>query len=318
MPTIEIKLFDKPTDGWDGFDASTAHPANTSFFSRVHADSVTKPLFLEVHRDGRKIAQWLVFKKRGRIRFWNSILFSFCGPQIVAECGELADEIFTECFAFLRDNFKPAEIQALNYTLTRGIRESALRNCGFTQIDRFVYYLNDLSLSEDEQLAGFHASHRNDTRKAIREGYQYVPEIAVPDYFRLSEETYARSGSKGPSLGYLHRLKEMMAANSTALISGVLVNGKLNCGSVILYHGTNAYYMHGASITEKVRGATTFIQYENMKWLKGAGVKRYDLGGAQLSRADEKSLPIAAFKEKFGGQRMEGFGGIWNRRKSAQ
>ncbi|MDE3058746.1 MAG: peptidoglycan bridge formation glycyltransferase FemA/FemB family protein [Bacteroidota bacterium] len=294
---------------WNNFDRATAHPANTTFYGDMYKSFFSKPIFLEAWDNDIKISQWLLRKKRNALNPLEISVTSMCSPQISNTYSEDREKIFREYVNFIRNSLKPKKITVLNYALVRNLTESMLKISGFTHIERYGTYTNDIRQSDEEMIKLFHDSHRNDTRKALRDGYEYNPELSIKQYFELSRETYSRSGERGPYLSDIQNIHRHLVCNGLGLFSGVLVNGKLQAASIILYQGNIAYYLHGASATVKARGATTFIHYENMKYLRRSEINYYDFGGARLETDNEKAQTISSFKAKFGGTLAEHHGG---------
>ena len=99
-------------------------------------------------------------------------LSSHCGPQVIEKQTGRYDEMFASYIEFIESSFRPTNITVLSYALTRGITETALRRGGFHRVEKFCAYVNPL-VEDNEILQQFHASHRNDTRRAIRLGYTF-------------------------------------------------------------------------------------------------------------------------------------------------
>ena len=188
-------------------------------------------------------------------------------------------------------------------------RRTALARAGFQQIEEHPTYVNSIA-GDAEMLRAFHDSHRNDTRKALREELRYSDALTSAEYLRLSRVTYGRFGQAGPEPALVEGIERTLTAGGKALCSGVYAGGELVAASIVLHHGHNAFYLPGASSPAKPRGATTLIHFENMRRLRERGVRSYDFGGAlEGAEADDKARSIAAFKRRFGGARVVGYGG---------
>jgi hypothetical protein len=312
---INIKLANPYKESmihWDEFDPVSGHPANTSFYASFYRKLIYTPLFLEAFAGSLKIGQWLVCKKRVLRKPFSYHMVSQCGPQVMSDYQPHYDEIFSAFMDYLKRDYSIESINLINFALIRGITERALQKNGFSEIVKYTAFINNIEASENNLLC-FHKSHRNDTYKAIREGYSYVHNIGPEEYYNLSVETYGRSNLQGPGLDHLKKIYHNLVVKNKAIISGVYVNGHLNAGSVIIYHGFNSYYLHGASSTQKSRGATTFIHYENMKYLNNFGVNKYDFGGAKYEAETPKVHLLTDFKRRFGGQLIICYGGSYKR-----
>jgi hypothetical protein len=164
---------------WDEFDRSTGHPANITSYAHLYRKRLSSPLFLEARIENQKISQWLLCKRRMLRKLLRCYLFSQCGPQVKPSYSKYYDEIFSSYVEFLKRSFHPTNILVLNHALVRGITRTALEKSAFQYITECVPYISRLDASDEAILRSFHASHRNDTRKAIKESFQYDPEINV-------------------------------------------------------------------------------------------------------------------------------------------
>lgn len=313
MATFEIELagageFGGSPADWNSFAPHESNPANTVEYAEFYRTLGRLPLFLEARRRGEKVSQWLLCRqpRRPRPLAWLS---ADCGPQVADEAMAERDELFDAYVRFLRHRFWLRELSLLKYSLVRGVTQSAMRRSGFRQIETYGSYVTRLG-SDDALLSAFHDSHRRNTRKAIREGLRYAASLPVPDYLVLSRQTYEPYGQAGPTPELIDAVERTLARQGRALFSAVFAEDQLAAASIVLYHGRNAFYLHGASSPGKPRGATTYLHFENMRWLRDHGVEHYDFGGARLD-ADEKSRSIATFKERFGGRLITEFGGVY-------
>lgn len=310
---IKKNISISPND-WDSFGFPDTHPANTCAFSNMHKRLLFNPVFLEAYVEGVKVSQWLLFKQRKQFNpFKIYDIFTFCAPQIINKYKDIFEEVFVEYTNFIKNTFSPQTITILNYCLIRDISENVLIKASFSDIKKYCTYICTIYEDDEETLKQFHSSHRNDTRKAIKENYAYSLNISPQEYYKLSLETYSRSNKESMPLKYLIKLENTLVKDNKAIISGVYVNEILNSASIIIYYGNRSYYLHGASASVKSRGATTYNHYENMRYLKNKGITQYDFGGGLVeSDFDKKPNSIVTFKSKFGGIYSEMYGGILN------
>jgi len=293
---------------WNDFNRQTAHPANTTFFASLYSGVLSKPIFLEAYINNQKVSQWLFQEKRSKT--FRKIFSSNCGPQILPQFLSHSDDIFHQYIEFLKRE-SAANIYIHNYALVRGISQQALKISNFRNIYKFSYYLNSLSPQKDI-IDDFHSNHKTNTRKAIKDGCIYAKKINPLSYHQLSHAHYKRLKKNAPSLKTVLSICNTLVKNNKALLSGVYLNNQLNAASIVLFHGDNAYYLHGASSPIKHKGATAFLHYSNMKTLIEENVKNYDMGGAVISEEQkEKAFNITDFKRKFGGKYFEAYSGIY-------
>jgi hypothetical protein len=307
--TIVAKGRSRPR-AWGDFAPEVAHPANSAEYADFYENLGHTPVFLEARQGTEKAAQWLVCRRRRRFNPLAA-LFADSGPQVAPAALDRRDDAFVAFFECLRRSFHPQEFVLLKHALVRGVSEGALRRCGFRKIVELRSYVSPLR-SDDEMLAAFHASHRNDTRKALREGLRYTHELAAEEYNALAAEMKGATGYGGPEPTVVEAIERTLARPGRAFLSGVFAGDRLTAASVVLHAGAGAFYLYGASRQDKTRGATTYLHYENMRRLRDLGTLQYDFGGAGLAvETDPKALSIAAFKERFGGVRVVSFAGSY-------
>jgi lipid II:glycine glycyltransferase (peptidoglycan interpeptide bridge formation enzyme) len=83
---------------------------------------------------------------------------------------------------------------------------------------------------------------------------------------------------------------------------------------VLLTFGEEAYYLYGASATEKDNVyASYLVQFEMMNIARGAGATRYDMGGIPCDPQENHTLwGVYQFKKKFGGEQKR-FAGAYEK-----
>lgn len=297
---------------WDGFAPSRANPGNSTAYASLYRALGRTPIFLEATIGGVKASQWLVSRRPRRFLPFAS-LSADAAPEHAEAALSRADDVFVAYVAFLRRRFWLQDLSVHKLALVRGLSEAALSRAGFRERARYGSYVAQIG-GDEELLASFHSSHRNDTRKALREGYRYEEALPGGAYLPLSRETYERSGREGPEPALVAAIERLLVPAGEALVSGVFAGDVLEAASIVLYRGWSAFYLHGASSAGKPRGATTLIHYENMRRLRERGVRFYDFGGARIADdADPKARSLAAFKERFGGRWVDAHGGRYAR-----
>ena len=313
MDKLEVAIVAKGParpPAWADFAPGQAHPANTAEYADFYEALGHSPVFLEVRQGNEKVAQWLVCRRRRRFNPLAA-LYADSGPHVGPTALDRSDDVFVACFDRLRRSFHLREFVLLKHALVRGVSEAALRQSGFGKVVELRSYVSPVR-GDDEMLAAFHSSHRNDTRKALREGLRYTDELSAGEYNALAAQMSNTTGYGGTAPMVVEAIERALARSGRAFLSGVFTGGQLSAASVVLHAGPCAFYLHGASRRDKARGATTYLHYENMRRVRALGVSQYDFGGAGLAgETDPKALSIAAFKERFGGMPISGFGGSY-------
>lgn len=168
----------------------------------------------------------------------------------------------------------------------------------------------NLSRGEDELLASF----RQRARRAIRGGRREqltVTEGAfspknVDLMWKLYKETAKRAGLKIRSEEYFaHFWREYIERDQGRFFFVWEPNSKTPlAGLFVCFVGENALYKDGGSRRGTKAHFSHLLQWETMLYLKGRGVKNYDLGGTPPSdRLDDPTHRLASlstFKLSFG------------------
>lgn len=313
MGTLEAAIVARGRDrppGWADFAPGQAHPANTVEYADFYEALGHTPVFLEVLLGTKKVAQWLVCRRRRRFNPLAA-LFADCGPQVDPVALDRNDDVLVACVDRLRRSYHPREFMLLKHALLRGVSEAALRRSGFRRVVELRSYVSPVR-GDDEMLAAFHSSHRNDTRRALREGFRYTHELTAGEYNALAAHMKEATGYSGTEPWVVEAIEQTLARSGRAFVSGIFAGDQLSAASVVLHAGACAFYLYGASRRDKARGATTYLQYENMRHLRSLGVSQYDFGGTGLAGdTNPKARSIAAFKERFGGVLVSAFGGSY-------
>jgi len=166
----------------------------------------------------------------------------------------------------------------------------------------------DLSLSEDELLAGLRKKTRQSLHRAQDEGLRVVRAGAdrLPEFHQTLAGTMDRAGLPSRSLGFFRDLWTAYDATGRAMLllaetdAGEVLSGTLlvGCGPrlVALYGGTNE--------AGRRRNAKYLINWAGLTEAKAGGYRSYDLWG----------LPnegIAYFKAGWGGRQVD-YVGAWD------
>lgn len=172
----------------------------------------------------------------------------------------------------------------------------------------FGSHVLDLSMTEDELLAKMHSKHRNVVKRAEKSNVQVKCgglEL-LQDYLLMDEATWARSGRHSYGEKFFTDMFENMPENVIFYIA--YKDDAPQAGACYFYNSVMCYYMFGASIDKPETGATNFMHWQAMKDLKKKGVKRYSFVGCRINEdEDSKYHTIQRFKERFGGDLIQGY-----------
>jgi lipid II:glycine glycyltransferase (peptidoglycan interpeptide bridge formation enzyme) len=168
-------------------------------------------------------------------------------------------------------------------------------------------YVIDLNQPEEALLANFNSSHRRKVRLAIKAGVRIRNGLGdLETVYRLVRDTFKRS-----SLGFMgydafQRMVFDLRENVKVLVAEH--QGIIQGCAVIPYSEHSAYYVYGGSIPEPETGAMNLLHWEAIRLFRGLGVKRYDFVGVRINpEAGSKQAGLKMFKERFGGQLVQGY-----------
>ncbi len=165
----------------------------------------------------------------------------------------------------------------------------------------------DLSGSLDEIMAGLNQKGRHAIHRAERDG---VTTEAVPFNDENAQTMYAllRATAEGKfntrSYDYYHAFWQNLVDTGRGQLFFAHFEGKIVAGAFCSYLGHKGTYKDGASIRERTAyGASHFLQWEIVKWMKDHGVTSYDLCGTppsdQILDESHPHYGLGRFKTSF-------------------
>jgi lipid II:glycine glycyltransferase (peptidoglycan interpeptide bridge formation enzyme) len=304
-----LRLKDLDKEQWNKMAIECSNLCQTCEWAIVNKGVSKSPYFLAAEDAGALVGGWLVFNDSLKgipgflAREINIPSEPICASD--AEKGLIVDALWE---SLLR--LHPSYIVWLNKALCKWEARGFLENTGFDEIVKYGSYVVDLTQAEDGLWKNLHGKHRNNIRKAQKEGVKFEESEDVRNYFLMSEQTYARSEKKGPSLSFLKKLFEVLNPRGMCRMFFAEHEGRLAAGAVIVQCGERATYLFGATRDRATPGASNLLHWEIMMKLKSEKLKIYDLGGVALdSVGNEKAEGIAKFKERFGGDLKVFWGG---------
>lgn len=172
----------------------------------------------------------------------------------------------------------------------------------------FGSHVIDLNLDIDELWKNVHSKHRNSIRRAEKSGVVVKAggRELLDDYIKMDEETWKRSNKSSYGSQFFENIIDGLKENAIIFIA--YKEGEPQAGACYFVNKEMCYYMYGASIDHPETGATNFMHWEVVKYLKEIGVKKYSFVGCRIGE-DENSKyhNIQRFKERFGGLLVQGY-----------
>ncbi len=142
--------------------------------------------------------------------------------------------------------------------------------------------LVDISLPEDEILAGMKQKTRYNIRLAARKGVKTAFSDDVDRFYQLMQVTGERETFGVHSAAYYRRAFELFAPQDQCRLISAEFDGKWLAALMIFALGDTAWYFYGASSNEHRNLMAPYAaQWAAIRWAKSKGCTRYDLWGVR-------------------------------------
>ena len=166
-----------------------------------------------------------------------------------------------------------------------------------------------LESDEDELLARMKSKTRYNIRLAVRKGVSVRSgsESDFDDLYAMYNETSTRDGFViRPRAYYLDAWGTPLRAGRAKIFLAE-VQGRAAAALILFHFGPTAWYFYGMSRSAHRESMPThLLQWEAIRWAKGAGLRTYDFWGAP-DRADPDDPMFGVYRFK------AGFGASWVR-----
>lgn len=168
-------------------------------------------------------------------------------------------------------------------------------------------YIIDLCQPEETLWKNLHSKHRNVIRNSINKGVEIQSGLEYMDIaYDLIRNTLKRSGLS--SMDYEAFKRYVISLNDNVKIFVAYYLGEIQGCAVIPFSSHSAYYVYGGSIPKPLTGAMNLLHWEAIRQFRELGIKRYDFVGVRISpKKGSKQERLMMFKERFGGQLVQGF-----------
>lgn len=173
----------------------------------------------------------------------------------------------------------------------------------------FGSHVINLSLSEEDLWKNVHSKHRNVIKKAEKDGVIIEcgrSQKLVEDYHNIDIDTWNRSNKDAAAVNHWKKLMETMGENCQIYIA--YLDGEPQSGAFFYYNKQMCYYMYGANKNNPHIGSGNLLQWKAILDMKERGVKKYSFVGCRIHEdEDSKYHGIQRFKERFGGELVQGY-----------
>ena len=215
----------------------------------------------------------------------------------------MVNELF--CYAILK-KFRRLVLRSYDYTMTYRIKNNTLKIT-----DRYEYIINLLQSSEEIQ-NNFNRLLLRKVKLAIKSKAEFLEGDSMKmldNLISLLEETKKTRLSKGYSkysyfyIPYLDKivLKKIISNKITSLYY-VKVNDEINCITMVLTYGKNAYaLLIGSNSSAYSMGIPYYIMYCLIKEFKEKQFNYFNLGGIPT---DKSGKGLILFKKSLGTQEV--------------
>lgn len=244
---------------------------------------------------------WVVFVNK-KLIFVNALLPTEPVKIRDGKNGDLK-KFLNEASRIMKEKLK---LHWIGPVQNQAIFESKPDECVAIPFGNFVV---DLSLDEEQLWNNVHSKHRNVIRKAEKDGLTLRSGNTIDmidEYLVMDALTWARSNKKSYTKDAVLELIQNCRENITIYI--VDKSGVNQGGAIFFYNKVMSYYLYGASIDKPSPGAMNFLHWNAMLDMKKTGVKNYSFVGCRINEDyDSKYHTIQRFKERFGGELIEGY-----------
>ena len=174
----------------------------------------------------------------------------------------------------------------------------------------------DLRQSEELLWKNLHPKHRNVIRNATKKGVTIrvglenleTSYLLVRDSFRRSFRGLKGRIQSGFRMDYAAFKKQVFGFGEHVKVFVAELEGEPQGCAVIPFSRSSAYYMHGGSIDKPLTGASNLLQWEAIRLFRKLGTEYYDFFGSRVDpESGSKAEGITKFKERFGGNRIQGY-----------
>ncbi len=195
----------------------------------------------------------------------------------------------------LKKVLEKAEQEKVSLVKIEPVEEVDLGVASYHRIQPRKTAFLDIKDDPDHLLKKFRKSTRYNIRQALKKGVEVEKTKTVDYFFNILQETKKRQSFSTYSKDYFQDLTEKNSCD----IFIAKHQGEVIAGSIVLYFGDVATYLHSAfDYQHQDLNATALIVFESIKQAKENGCKYYDFWGLD----EKKYLGVTKFKKGFKGK----------------
>lgn len=313
--TYSVQHITDPNE-WEQFLLSQEHPPflQSSLFQEVHTAQGEETLLLGIYKNNTLIGGAVVAIIRARR---GSYLFLQYGPVIAPEHWTPAFPVFSKELERIGHEHHVDFLRSSPFIADSQEHQQLYMNAGWKRapihmLAEHIWWL-DITVTEDELLAGMRKTMRNLVRRAERDGVTMRTgrnEADVDTFISIHKDTVSRHGFVPYKDAYFHAQVRSFAAKDQVEVFIAEYDGKAISAAIVMYYGDLASYHHGASLSEYRKiPASYLVQWTAILEAKKRGCTRYNFWGIAPEGQDDMNVKrphpfagVTAFKRGFGGE----------------
>ena len=265
---------------------------------------------LGVFDSGELLAVMLVIKvnaKRG------SFLFVPQGPVISQKSKIKNQKLLESFFNYLKDLGEKEKVGFVRISPilenTKDnleiFRSSGFKNAPIHMMHPELTWILDITKSEDEILKGMRKTHRNLTRRAVKDGVEIIKsteEKYLKAFYDIHTETVKRHKFVPFAYEYIKNEIEAFREDDQIEIFSAIYDGKIISSAIVVYYGNQAFYHHGASSSEYMKIPSSYLNlFEAIKEAKIREKEIFNFYGIIEDKPKHPWSGLSKFKKGFGG-----------------
>ena len=184
-------------------------------------------------------------------------------------------------------------------------KQAGFKNAPIHMMHPELTWILDITKSEDEILKGMRKTHRNLTRRAVKDGVEIIKsteEKYLKAFYDIHTETVKRHKFVPFAYEYIKNEIEAFRENDQIEIFSAIYDGKIISSAIVVYYGNQAFYHHGASSSEYMKIPSSYLNlFEAIKEAKTRGKEIFNFYGIVENKPKHPWSGLSKFKKGFGG-----------------
>ena len=184
-------------------------------------------------------------------------------------------------------------------------KQAGFKNAPIHMMHPELTWILDITKNEDEILKGMRKTHRNLTRRAVKDGVEIIKsteEKYLKAFYDIHTETVKRHKFVPFAYEYIKNEIEAFRENDQIEIFSAIYDGKIISSAIVVYYGNQAFYHHGASSSEYMKIPSSYLNlFEAIKEAKTRGKEIFNFYGIVENKPKHPWSGLSKFKKGFGG-----------------